>query len=57
MCLLCRFVLIFKGITACPPGQFQCDGSRCVDDRRRCDRRFDCGDRSDEVDCPGRDSC
>ncbi|GFQ77560.1 basement membrane-specific heparan sulfate proteoglycan core protein, partial [Trichonephila clavata] len=46
-----------KGITTCPPGQFQCDGSRCVDERRRCDSRPDCADRSDEADCEKPKAC
>ncbi|GFQ76330.1 basement membrane-specific heparan sulfate proteoglycan core protein, partial [Trichonephila clavata] len=46
-----------SGIATCPPGQFQCDGSRCVDERRRCDSRPDCADRSDEADCEKPKAC
>ena len=34
-------------------GEFSCySGDQCVPERNRCDGRFDCRDRSDELNCP-----
>ena len=35
----------------CSPDEFECANSLCVDVRRKCDGRDDCGDGSDEVGC------
>lgn len=37
----------------CRDGEFTCKTGECVPDSRRCDRRVDCRDGSDEKDCPG----
>ncbi len=36
----------------CTPDQFTCSNGRCVQKRWLCDREDDCGDASDERDCP-----
>ena len=34
-------------------GEFSCySGDQCVPERNRCDGRYDCRDRSDELNCP-----
>ena len=38
----------------CPVGHFHCANGRCVNDAWKCDGNDDCGDRSDEMDCPRR---
>ncbi|XP_052128948.1 sushi, von Willebrand factor type A, EGF and pentraxin domain-containing protein 1 [Frankliniella occidentalis] len=37
---------------ACPTGSFHCSNGRCVNSAFRCDQQDDCGDWSDELDCP-----
>ncbi|XP_064642804.1 basement membrane-specific heparan sulfate proteoglycan core protein-like isoform X7 [Lineus longissimus] len=36
----------------CKKTEFQCGDGKCIDGRRKCDRRTDCTDGSDELDCP-----
>ena len=35
------------------PEKFECTNGFCIDLKSRCDGRFDCSDRSDEINCPG----
>lgn len=35
----------------CGANEFTCDDSQCVSSVRRCDRRRDCADGSDELNC------
>ena len=35
----------------CSPRQFQCRSGECIDKSLRCNRRYDCRDGSDELDC------
>ena len=35
----------------CSPREFQCANGKCIDARRRCDNRNDCGDDTDELNC------
>ncbi|KAF4522838.1 hypothetical protein B566_EDAN008100 [Ephemera danica] len=37
---------------ACPAGSFHCSNGRCVNSAFKCDKTDDCGDGSDELDCP-----
>lgn len=37
---------------ACPSGSFHCSNGNCINDAFRCDKQDDCGDSSDEIDCP-----
>jgi hypothetical protein len=37
---------------SCSEGEFQCDYPRCILQAFRCDGDDDCGDRSDELNCP-----
>ncbi|XP_071514440.1 uncharacterized protein [Panulirus ornatus] len=38
-------------LTSCPEKHFSCDDATCVPLEYRCDRKYDCRDRSDENDC------
>ena len=38
-------------LPVCSEYEIQCDDGSCVDIRLKCDGRFDCPDRSDELDC------
>ena len=38
-------------LSACTRAQFSCSSGECVAMARRCDRRADCADRSDEENC------
>ena len=40
---------------SCNEGEYQCAYPRCIRLEFRCDGDDDCGDRSDEVDCPKMD--
>lgn len=35
----------------CDPGFWKCADGNCIDERRKCDRRQDCRDGSDEIGC------
>ncbi|KAJ9591926.1 hypothetical protein L9F63_001528, partial [Diploptera punctata] len=37
---------------ACPAGSYHCSNGRCINSEFRCDNQDDCGDWSDELDCP-----
>lgn len=37
---------------ACPTGSFHCSNGGCINSAFKCDRQNDCGDWSDELDCP-----
>lgn len=36
----------------CPVGHYHCANGRCINDAWKCDGTDDCGDKSDEMDCP-----
>lgn len=38
-------------LSACGPGQFTCTDGSCISFLRRCDLKFDCGDKTDESFC------
>lgn len=49
----CESLLPFLCRTAaCPAGSYHCSNGRCVNAQYRCDNQNDCGDWSDELDCP-----
>jgi len=37
---------------SCPKGTYLCSNGRCINSAFRCDKQDDCGDFSDELDCP-----
>lgn len=37
---------------ACPTGTFHCSNGNCINEKFKCDKQDDCGDGSDEIDCP-----
>ncbi|XP_012280254.1 sushi, von Willebrand factor type A, EGF and pentraxin domain-containing protein 1 [Orussus abietinus] len=37
---------------ACPTGSFHCSNGKCINGIFKCDKQDDCGDASDELDCP-----
>lgn len=37
----------------CLTGQFRCNAGNCIKDSYKCDNKNDCGDDSDELNCPG----
>lgn len=41
-----------KTVTECGEGEFMCDISRCIPSDKVCDNVVDCGDRTDERNCP-----
>ena len=41
----------FTEAEGCSPYEFTCANGRCIDDRRRCDEKDDCGDGTDEAGC------
>lgn len=46
---MCKIVTVIFAV--CTASQFQCGDGICIDLTRRCDRRVDCDDRSDELAC------
>ena len=44
-----RELLLFHPEPGCQDTEFQCSNGNCVDSRRTCDGRNDCGDGSDEA--------
>ncbi|XP_066985211.1 sortilin-related receptor-like [Macrobrachium rosenbergii] len=43
--------LLMNIILGCIPGEFMCDGNRCVSDEKECNKDIDCLDNSDENNC------
>ncbi|XP_041364262.1 uncharacterized protein LOC121379679 [Gigantopelta aegis] len=39
---------------ACPEGSFHCSNTRCINPQLTCDGEDDCGDSSDETNCPSK---
>ena len=37
--------------TACEANQFRCNDGQCIDNSLKCDRKYDCQDGSDELNC------
>ena len=37
---------------ACPLASYHCSNSKCINEAWSCDQQDDCGDKSDEIDCP-----
>ena len=38
-------------VAGCLPNEFQCNSTTCIDGIKRCDRRSDCQNAEDEMDC------
>ena len=45
------FFILFAAEEECSESEFTCDNGKCIDARRECDGRDDCGDGSDESEC------
>lgn len=49
----CETLLPFLCRTsACPTGAYHCSNGKCINAEFKCDKQNDCGDWSDELDCP-----
>ncbi|GAB6028275.1 hypothetical protein CHUAL_002455 [Chamberlinius hualienensis] len=47
-----KLMPFFCRYKACPKGSYHCSNGKCINANFRCDGDNDCGDRSDEIDCP-----
>ena len=43
---------IFLFFAECQLNEFKCSDGTCINEQRKCDRRRDCADGSDERNCP-----
>lgn len=50
-CLLGEDEFNCKKQNLCPAGFFQCQNGLCIKDELVCDLHYDCGDKTDEINC------
>ncbi|CAL4182568.1 unnamed protein product, partial [Meganyctiphanes norvegica] len=46
-----RFIITLSAFSRCKDGEWQCTSGQCIPENMTCDLKFDCIDKSDEIQC------